>query len=68
MAVEPIKIGGLMRCCIETLQERTEPGAEGEEQPCKHCSSAAVLDGGAWRWIGYEEATRRRELRERGDG
>lgn len=51
-------IGGLMRCCIATLYERTEPGTDGERQPCKYCKSGAVFkaagDGkilrGTWKW------------------
>ena len=49
---ERIFTGGLMRCCLQTLDERTVPATEGEEQPCKWCSSGAVFRDGGWRWIG----------------
>ncbi|HEY6110031.1 MAG TPA: hypothetical protein VIV56_14125 [Gemmatimonadales bacterium] len=59
-ANERIYTGGLMRCCLETLQERTEPAEDGERQPCKYCSSSAVFTveqyrndpsvRGMWRW------------------
>ena len=58
---ERIYMGGLMRCCTETLYGRTEPGKDGERQPCKHCTSGAVFEAaqpdelargitGFWRW------------------
>jgi hypothetical protein len=58
--------GGLMRCCLETLDERTEPAKDGDRQPCKYCTSAAVfteerLDSmpharGSWRWEGAKSS------------
>lgn len=50
MSRDKIRIGGLMRCCLETLDERTEPGAEGDEQACKYCSHSARFRDGAWEW------------------
>lgn len=55
---ERVFIGGLYRCCTETLRERTAPGVDGERQPCKHCDSGAVFESqvladgttGFWRW------------------
>lgn len=46
--------GGLMRCCLATLEERMATCApdpvEGEVLPCKYCSSSMIFGGGAWRW------------------
>lgn len=62
---ERIFIGGLYRCCTETLRERTEPGVDGERQPCEHCGSGAVFEAqsgrsdgitGFWRWWGVTDA------------
>lgn len=53
-------MGGLMRCCVATVDARTEPAKDGERQPCQHCSSGAVFTEmavpdqpnarGVWRW------------------
>lgn len=47
---DPIRIGGLMRCCTQTIRERDKPGTEGEKQPCRWCSSGARFRDGAWEW------------------
>jgi hypothetical protein len=47
---DKIRIGGLMRCCIETIRVREQSGVEGEVQPCKWCSSSTRFVGGAWEW------------------
>ena len=47
----PLRIGGVMRCCIETLD--TTPitsEAEGTILPCKYCSSSLRVREGAWEW------------------
>lgn len=40
---EAIAIGGLMRCCVDTLRQRTEPATDGEVQPC----TVATMQGHA---------------------
>ena len=46
----PINIGGLLRCCIESLEsdERTEEGAV---HVCKYCKTAIKIVDGAWSWV-----------------
>lgn len=51
---EHIYIGGLMRCDLETLHERTTPATEGEIQQCKYTDDPghrAIFRDGAWRWL-----------------
>lgn len=54
MQDERIYIGGMLRCCIATLQEKLasqkEPSKEEDTIKCKHCSSWMVFQIGAWRW------------------
>ena len=46
-----IAMGGLMRCCVATLDERCdEPVPEGGAIPCRWCSSRVVLKDGVWQW------------------
>lgn len=54
---DPIRMGGLMRCCIQTIREREQPGTEGETQPCRWCTSTSRFRDGAWEWISpFEQA------------
>lgn len=47
----PYRIGGLMRCCILTLSEADVFWChEGQELPCRWCSSKMVFRQGAWEW------------------
>jgi hypothetical protein len=45
-------IGGLMRCCIETWDEKVKdaPQTEGQIIPCNWCESSMIFKDGAWRW------------------
>lgn len=47
-----LRIGGVMRCCIATLEKRIPDGApvEGEKLPCEYCSSGLIYNDGAWEW------------------
>lgn len=47
-----IRIGGLMRCCLETIYQLPPDTdyTEGIVVPCKHCSSSVILEDGKWRW------------------
>jgi hypothetical protein len=57
---EVIYIGGLMRCCTETLYARIRAARNHERQQCQHCTSGAVFTEGvvpgypaargSWRW------------------
>ena len=51
MTDQPIRTGGLMRCCIKTLVEREEPGTEGDVQACRWCTESSRFRDGAWEWI-----------------
>jgi hypothetical protein len=52
-----VRHGGLMRCCLASLQgamaERTEPLQEGETIFCKYCdpnNGGMIFRNGAWEW------------------
>ena len=51
-----VAIAGLMRCCIQTVEECTEEVAEGHILRCRWCPSIMVLHEGVWRWskLDYE--------------
>ena len=47
----PLRIGGVMRCCIETLNTTPlESEAEGTVLPCRWCKSSLRVRNGAWEW------------------
>ena len=46
----PIRIGGLMRCCIATL-EMMSGGNEGDIINCISCQSQMQVHDGAWEWV-----------------
>ena len=45
-------IGGLMRCCTGTWDEKVKdvPQTEGQIIPCNYCESSMIFKDGAWRW------------------
>lgn len=45
-----VRQGGLMRCCLATIDNSTEPASEGKVKHCLYCSSSVVLKDGAWEW------------------
>lgn len=49
----PIRIGGLMRCCIQTY-DTIAPSAEmtknGDTLQCNWCSSRMIVRDEAWEW------------------
>lgn len=52
---DQVNAGGLMRCCLLTLDEHYPDGparkaAEGEVLPCKYCRSSMVFRAGWWGW------------------
>lgn len=51
---DKVHTGGLMRCCIKSLDQ--DPlygkGKEGDQVNCKWCKDVIVFKEGAWRWIG----------------
>lgn len=47
---DPIRFGGLMRCCLTTLGMLSRRAAPGEIQPCNWCRSSMVFREGAWEW------------------
>lgn len=50
--MDRVRIGGLMRCCILTLETRNVPAYEGERIECVHCAGGIVFRAGAWEWEG----------------
>lgn len=50
----PYRSGGLMRCCILTLEEEGLPASElgeGDVLPCSYCSNQMVVHDECWeRW------------------
>lgn len=58
MIVERVYQGGLMRCCLGTLDEylqsRDEPSQEGDTLDCKYEKDPEnknmIFQDGAWRW------------------
>jgi len=52
-----IAIGGLMRCCIETIKRRDGEFPEGENAriKCDYCPSHLMREGGTWRWERKED-------------
>lgn len=52
---EQVRPGGLMRCCMASLQEAREPATEapmeGDRVKCKYCQDGMmVYSDGAWQW------------------
>ncbi len=57
---QPVRLGGVMRCCLGTLsdlqeaqrslQGQAEVPAEGTMVPCRWCRSGLVFRNGAWEW------------------
>lgn len=54
-----LKIGGVMRCCIQTLADYEGVGdkehkrSNGTVLPCKYCKNVLIVKDGEWEW--YEE-------------
>lgn len=47
----PIKIGGLMRCCIDTLDSAVlKSEEEGTVLECRHCKGSMRVRNGKWEW------------------
>lgn len=60
----PLAIGGVMRCCIATLDAHETAGgaqAEGTVLPCRYCKSALHVQGNVWRWFKEYEFPAERE-------
>jgi hypothetical protein len=51
----PFRLGGLMRCCAQTLIEYQGEEKEGTVISCTWCSSKLVVRDGAWEWQREEE-------------
>ena len=47
---KPIKVGGLMRCCVQTYREYDGPEHEGTVLLCKWCSDSMIVKDGVWQW------------------
>ena len=54
-AIDPRHIGGLLRCCLASIDDAPE-GKEGDVIGCKYHSDpdepVAKFSDGAWRWVG----------------
>lgn len=52
---EAVRLGGLMRCCLATLEEKrtADPkyAEEGATLKCDYCSDGEMIfNNGAWEW------------------
>lgn len=47
---DPVRPGGLFRCCMLTIEDREAPGKQGEIQPCDYCDAEMIFTFGAWEW------------------
>jgi hypothetical protein len=48
---KPLKIGGLMRCCAQTIDSHDDTrDEEGATVKCWHCDSSMILKNGVWEW------------------
>lgn len=49
---KPLQMGGVMRCCIESINEHDDSQDQtGEVVQCNHCSSSLILNHkGIWIW------------------
>lgn len=59
MSDRSIYIGGLFRCCVQSIKEYDGPETEGTTVACRahpQDGPQAVVEGGAWRWIGAAKA------------
>ena len=49
-----VRVGGLMRCCLETLTAETtaatEAPKEGDYLRCRYCSGRMRFRDSAWEW------------------
>jgi hypothetical protein len=50
-----VRTGGLMRCCLETLDGYYPDGpaakaSDGDVLSCKHCRSSMIFSDGSWKW------------------
>jgi hypothetical protein len=54
-----VKHGGLMRCCLLSLDdamvEAKEPPKEGDTHSCKYCKNGMIFRAGAWVWEGSDK-------------
>lgn len=62
-----IDIGGLLRCCVATIDEiaRESPDmvvAHGQRASCKWCDEQIVYTDGAWRWAKPHDRDAHRNL------
>lgn len=58
----PLAIGGVMRCCIASLDAHEQAGGaqtEGAIVPCLYCESSLHVIGGIWKWCGEYPCTHR---------
>ena len=53
----PLRIGGVMRCCLVTLNESLVTEHEGDLLPCRYCKSRLRVRDGAWEWDDSKKET-----------
>ena len=47
-----IAIGGLMRCCTQTIRDSETYTVPGDTMDCPHCSSTMLVrPDGVWEWV-----------------
>lgn len=54
--IKTLQIGGVMRCCVETINEFDDSQSkEGDTVKCKYCEDKLTLQDGKWQWFSKEE-------------
>ncbi len=48
---KPLAIGGVLRCCVATLDRHEGSQDEGTVLPCLYCQSALHVKDGKWQWF-----------------
>lgn len=52
----PIHMGGLFRCCIQTISESLAEVSPGQTLHCRWCGEVVRLgDDQAWRWVSPQD-------------
>lgn len=57
MSNRHVRIGGLLRCCIETIRVYEGPEERGTIVTCLHCHQPTIIMAydGVWEWVKYAD-------------
>lgn len=51
MSDRDLRLGGVMRCCVQTMEDYTGPEKIGTVLPCKWCKQSLIIaSDGVWEW------------------